>query len=74
MTVYTNAEEKYTEAKKMNGELPFYPEIALRNAGGKLQQSKMWASHVVRDRELITGQNPASDKKFIKAFLGALSE
>lgn len=73
MTVYSN-EEEYTEAKKLKGMLNFYSENSLKNAGANLQQSKIWKSNVVKDRELITGQNPASDEELIKVFLEALAE
>ena len=34
---------------------------ALQIAGGTMIEKGMYGSHVVHDRELITGQNPASD-------------
>ena len=73
MTVYSEQEEIYTENKKMKGKVPFYPTSILENAGATLEQSKAWKSNVVKDRELITGQNPMSDEKFIETFLKALS-
>ena len=57
----------------MKGRVPFYPASILENAGAILDQSKAWKSNVVKDRELITGQNPMSDEKFIDMFLEALS-
>ncbi len=43
------------------GEMKFYPQDALVEAGGEFKQAEVpFASHVVVDRELITGQNPAS--------------
>ncbi|MFT5709046.1 MAG: putative intracellular protease/amidase, partial [Oceanospirillaceae bacterium] len=43
------------------GEMQFYPQTALTLAGGEYSQSSdIWYPNVVIDRELITGQNPAS--------------
>jgi len=43
------------------GEMKFYPQDALTQAGGRFSQSDApFSAHVVTDRELITGQNPAS--------------
>jgi putative intracellular protease/amidase len=42
-----------------------------------MQYSKadaVWASHVVRDRKLVTGQNPYSSRALAEAFLGILDE
>lgn len=39
----------------------FYPQTALESLGAKYQSNtKAWSPNVVVDRELITGQNPAS--------------
>ncbi|MBT2560262.1 type 1 glutamine amidotransferase domain-containing protein [Pedobacter sp. ISL-68] len=61
MTIFSNAEEDDAlKAKKQK--LPFYVADALSSSGAKLQKAQaLWAPYVVRDRELITGQNPASD-------------
>ena len=54
--------------------MPFHVEQALQIAGGKMIVEGMYSSHVVRDRELITGQNPASDIALAKEFDKALQE
>ena len=54
--------------------MPFHVEQALQIAGGKMIVEGMYSSHVVRDRELITGQNPASDIARAKEFDIALQE
>jgi len=41
--------------------MKFYPQTALQQAGAKFSSNAApWTGHVVVDRELITGQNPAS--------------
>lgn len=72
MTVFSDAEEKPNEPAALGGYMKFYPEDALRAAGGKLQIAPPKKSKVVQDRELITGQNPFSDKELAAAFLKAL--
>ena len=62
MTVFSNTEEVTAEINYLDGDkMFFYPENALINAGANYQRSTNdWAAKVVIDRELITGQNPAS--------------
>lgn len=69
MTVFSNGEEQYAEEKKLGGKVPFYPESALKRAGGILITGKNWAPNVVVDRELITAQNPSSDKQLVQALI-----
>lgn len=59
MTVFSDAEEWPGEVAK-GTEMPFHVEQALQIAGGKMRVDGMYGSHVVHDRELITGQNPSS--------------
>ncbi|WP_156123943.1 hypothetical protein [Enterobacter sp. Bisph1] len=41
--------------------MKFYPQTALQQAGGKFSSNdEPFTPHVETDRELITGQNPAS--------------
>jgi putative intracellular protease/amidase len=74
MTVFSDAEEKPNEPDKLGGYMKFYPEDALRAAGGKVKVGPVRKSFVVEDRELITGQNPASDKELADHLLKALGE
>lgn len=60
MTVFSNAEEEASKAQLKGGEMKFYPQTALEQAGAKFQAKELWQANVVEDRELITGQNPAS--------------
>lgn len=71
MTGFTSAEEKGGEVR--NGtEMPVHITDAMQIAGGIVELGHMGESHVVRDRELITGQNPASDIALAEAFYRAL--
>lgn len=60
MTVFSNAEEEASKAQLNGGEMKFYPQTALEQAGAQFQAKDLWQANVVEDRELITGQNPAS--------------
>jgi putative intracellular protease/amidase len=72
MTVFSNKEEKIAEKSKLKGLVPFYPETALKEAGANIQNGKEWQSNVVEHKELITGQNPSSDKALIAIFIKKL--
>ncbi len=75
MTVFSNAEEKQEEdAGHLDGYMLYYIEDAFRDRGGIVRVGAPWTSHVVRDRELITGQNPMSDKALAKELINALNE
>lgn len=37
-----------------------------------MEEGALYQSHVVKDRELITGQNPASDIALAKALVSAI--
>jgi len=60
MTVFSNAEEEASKGQLKGGEMKFYPQTALEQAGAKFQEKNLWQTNVVEDRELITGQNPVS--------------
>ena len=78
MTAFSTKEEQQEESGQDNvlgGFVRFYPDEALGLAGGiSVVRANKWNSHVVRDRELITAQNPMSDKEFARELLGALAE
>nr|WP_299506841.1 type 1 glutamine amidotransferase domain-containing protein [uncultured Rhizobium sp.] len=60
-TVFSNQEEEMAKGLLGGGEMKFYPQDALMQAGGQFSQADAaFSAHVVTDRELITGQNPAS--------------
>lgn len=60
MTVISNAEEEAGKGYLKGGVMKLTPQTALELAGGKYSSGPNWAAHTVADRELITGQNPAS--------------
>ena len=77
MTSFSTKEEQQEEPGQDNalgGLVKFYPDYALMVAGGSVSVGDKWQSHVVRDRELITAQNPMSDVEFTKVLLQALGE
>jgi len=70
VTCFSHVEEFST---KINGRLPLVLEIELKRLG--LEYSKApypWGSHVVVDRNLVTGQNPFSSEAMAKQFLDLL--
>ncbi|WP_380787048.1 type 1 glutamine amidotransferase domain-containing protein [Sphingomonas sp. R86521] len=72
-TVFSTSEEKWAEDNFFNAELPFYMPDALRLAGAEVTTGAVdWAPNVVVDRELITGQNMASDHPLAAALIEAL--
>jgi putative intracellular protease/amidase len=73
MTVFSDDEEKWAEKNILNGdEVVFYPADALEAAGGDVETKGVFESHVVQDRELITGQNPFSDAEFAELLIETL--
>jgi putative intracellular protease/amidase len=64
VTVFSTAEEQQIEASRMHGNVLFYPDEALAKAGAIVQNAPAWQSHVIEDRELVTGQQPFSDHAF----------
>lgn len=74
MTIYSNAEEYSVEEFVLKGKIEFYVADALQIAGGTVEHAPLNQGHVVRDRELITGQNPASDHMIAEELVKALAE
>ena len=74
MTIFSTAEEQQREPLEIGGKVLFYPDFALRTAGGDVSVLAPWTSYVLQDRELISGQNPFSDQALLKLLLPALSE
>ncbi|QRR05090.1 type 1 glutamine amidotransferase domain-containing protein [Burkholderia sp. MS455] len=61
MTVISNAEEEQAKGLLGGGMMKFYPQTALQRAGAIYSSNEVpFTAHMVADRELITGQNPAS--------------
>ncbi len=71
-TAYTNDEEDQNRIGKLG--MFWYLADALQNAGGIFDDAPYaWASHVVVDRNLITGQNPNSTEATADAVIKALN-
>jgi len=75
MTVFSTPEEQQQEnAAALGGFVPYYAADELTKAGGLLEAGAPWTSHAVRDRELITAQNPMSEGEFTPMLMEALAE
>lgn len=73
MTAFSTAEEQQEEnAGRLDGHMPFYLDAQLVKFGATIQNASPWQSNAVRDRELITGQNPMSEEQFTALLLEAL--
>lgn len=73
VTVISNQEETIAKPQLKGGEMKFYPQTALEQAGVRYRSNTQpWTSNVVTDRELITGQNPASAVDVAKELLQRL--
>lgn len=70
VTGFTNGEE---EAVHLTGVVPFLVEDELKRLGGRYEKKEDWASFVVTDGLLVTGQNPASSKAGAEALLKLLA-
>ena len=71
VTGFTNSEE---EAVQLTEIVPFLLENELKIKGGIYSKKDNWASYVVIDGLLITGQNPASSEEAAKELLKILKE
>ena len=71
MTSFTDEEESQTEPGLLG--LAWLLDVALKNAGAVFDDGPAaWASHVVADRNLITGQNPESTEATADAVISRL--
>ena len=72
MTSFTDEEEDQTEPGRLGME--WLLDVALKNAGAVFDDGpSAWISHVVVDRNLITGQNPGSTEATADAVIKKLS-
>lgn len=69
ITGFTNSEEA---AVGLTEVVPFLLENELKNKGGIYSKKEDWASYVVKDGTLITGQNPASSEDAAKELIKTL--
>jgi putative intracellular protease/amidase len=71
LTAFTDEEEQQAG---LSDNAPWLLEERLRGAGATFESGPAWASYVVVDGNLITGQNPASGGAAAEAVLKALAE
>ena len=71
VTGFTNTEEA---AVQLTDVVPFLLEDELKNKGGLYSKKEDWASYVVTDGLLITGQNPASSGAAAKELIQLLQK
>ncbi len=69
VTGFTNSEEA---ASGLTDVVPFLVEDMLTANGGGFSKLEDWASHVVIDGNLVTGQNPASSEAAAETLLSVL--
>lgn len=69
VTGFTNSEE---EAVELTDVVPFLVEDMLKENGGDYERAGDWASFVVTDGKLVTGQNPASSEAAAEKLLELL--
>jgi putative intracellular protease/amidase len=70
VTGFTNTEE---DAVGLTGVVPFLVEDMLKTNGGIYEKGDDWASFVLRDGNLVTGQNPASSAQAAREMLTLLT-
>tara|TARA_R110002020_G_scaffold400596_6_gene610767 strand:+ start:19430 stop:20101 length:672 start_codon:yes stop_codon:yes gene_type:complete len=69
VTGFTNSEE---DGVGLTDVVPFLVEDMLKDNGGDYVRGDDWASFVVTDGKLVTGQNPASSEEAAKELLALL--
>lgn len=70
VTGFTNSEE---DAAQLSQVVPFLVQDMLVENGGKYSKGPDWQPHVVTDRKLVTGQNPASSAAAAQAVIAQLT-
>lgn len=71
LTVFTDEEER---TGGLGAGTPWFVASTLAERGARVEGGPAWSSHVVRDGNLITGQNPQSSEAVAEALLAALAE
>ena len=71
VTGFSNSEE---EAVQLTDVVPFLLEDELIKLGGDYSKGEDWGSYVLKDGNLITGQNPGSSEETAKELLALLSK
>ncbi|HSL38163.1 MAG TPA: type 1 glutamine amidotransferase domain-containing protein, partial [Arthrobacter sp.] len=70
LTVFTNEEEL---GGGTGPNTPWFVEDVLKDKGAVVENAGAWSSHVVRDGNLISGQNPQSSEDVAQEVLKALA-
>ena len=70
LTVFTDEEER---TGGLGENTPWFVASTLRERGALVEDGDAWTSHVVRDGNLISGQNPQSSEAVAKALVEALA-
>lgn len=70
LTVFTDEEEL---TGGLRTKTPWFVESTLREAGATIDSGPAWTSHVIRDGNLISGQNPQSSLAVAETLLDALT-
>ena len=68
---FTNSEEN---GVGLSAVVPFLLEDRLKELGGLFERGPDWQPYAVRDRNLITGQNPQSSELVARQMLDALKQ
>lgn len=71
LTAFTNEEEL---GGGTGENTPWFLETVLREKGAVVETGPAWSSHVIRDANLITGQNPQSSQAVADVLVEALAE
>lgn len=71
LTAFTNEEEL---GGGTGENTPWLLETVLREKGAVVETGPAWSSHVIRDANLITGQNPQSSQAVADVLVEALAE
>lgn len=71
VTGFSNSEE---DAVQLTDIVPFLVEDELVKLGGEYSKGEDWGSYVLKDGNLITGQNPGSSEETAKELLALLSK
>lgn len=69
VTAFTDAEEREVGLAEV---APWLLEDRLRAQGARFEVGRPWQSHVIKDGNLVTGQNPASSRSAAEETLSAL--
>lgn len=70
VTGFTNSEEA---AVQLTNIVPFLVEDMLKENGGVFSKANDWESYTVQDKNLVTGQNPASSEEVAEKLFNMLN-